>query len=170
MFDRARLRQIVTDTEGCYEFQGLPRGNAIVVGTRPASRPVKKERELKESAIDRPAPFRPLRFLRGKTKKPDIQWPMTVESAAKGVQGRGAIREGVPAQGETRAEPAGCVTTRPAAPRSRRLLRSDPSSGRIQRNVIFLPETAHRPGSCLNRASARVDPFSWTLFGTGTET
>lgn len=43
------MQQIVTDTEGCYEFQGLPRGNAIVVGTRLGSRPVKEERELKES-------------------------------------------------------------------------------------------------------------------------
>ena len=49
MFARARFQQTVTDTEGRYEFQGLPRGNAIVVATRPGSRPVKEERELEES-------------------------------------------------------------------------------------------------------------------------
>lgn len=47
-FSRARLQRTRTDAEGRYEFRGLPRGNAVVVATRPGTLPVKEERDLKE--------------------------------------------------------------------------------------------------------------------------
>ena len=47
-FSRARLQRTRTDTDGRYEFRGLPRGKAVIVATRPGILPVKKKRELKE--------------------------------------------------------------------------------------------------------------------------
>ena len=47
-FSRVRLQRTRTDTEGRYEFRGLPVGNAVIVDTRPGTLPVKEERDLKE--------------------------------------------------------------------------------------------------------------------------
>lgn len=49
-FSQARLQRNRTDADGRYEFRGLPKGNAVVVATRPGTLPVKEETELKEVA------------------------------------------------------------------------------------------------------------------------